>query len=207
MKRIIPSEFGVDLTNPKARALPVYAGKVEIQDYLKDLTAKNLTSYTLIFNGPFLDSGLAGGLFFNFKERKAEIYDGGDQLLSVSRLATVGKAVRRVLTHPRETADRAIRVRDIDTSQNQLLAIAQALTPGEKWELKQSDTAEFEREALQQIKDNKIGPLTMFNLVRRAIFAPEFGSKFETVHNDVLGIREISTQDLEEIVHSAVVSK
>ncbi|RDL36858.1 NAD(P)-binding protein [Venustampulla echinocandica] len=207
VKRIIPSEFGVDLINPKARALPVYAGKVEIQNYLGDLAAKTIISYTLIFNGPFLDSGLARGLFFNFKERKAQLFDGGDQPISVSRLATVGKAVRRVLTHPRETADRAVRVKDIDVSQKQLLELAQKLTPGEKWDVQLVDTAELEREALQQIKENNIGPLTMYNLVRRAIFSPEFGNKFENVHNEVLGIREITTQDLEEIVHSAFVSK
>jgi hypothetical protein len=104
VKRIIPSEFGCDLHNPKTRTLPVFAAKVEIENYLDELAKKGLTSYTLVFNGPFLDWGLRQGLFFNFKERTAELYDGGDVLISATRLATAGKAVRRILTHPRETA-------------------------------------------------------------------------------------------------------
>jgi len=202
VKRIIPSEFGCNLHNANARALPVYANKVHIEEYLDELAVKGLTSYTLIFNGPFLDWGLRSGTFINFKERKAEIYDGGDQLISTSRLSTAGKAVRRVLTHPRETADRAIFVKDIDVSQNQLLALAQQLTPGEEWDVKHVSSAELEKESLEQIQKKKVTPATMLGLIKRTIFSPEFGNHFEHVHNAVLGIRGITEPDLEELVAS-----
>jgi len=202
VKRIIPSEFGCNLHNTKARALPVYANKVHIEEYLDELALKGLTSYTLIFNGPFLDWGLRSGTFINFKERKAEIYDGGDQLISTSRLSTAGKAVRRVLTHPRETADRAVFVKDIDVSQNQLLTLAQQLTPGEEWDVKHVSTAELEKESLEQIHKKEVTPATMLGLIKRTIFAPEYGNHFEHVHNSVLGIRGITGPDLEELVAS-----
>jgi len=86
IKRVIPSEFGCDLKNPKARALPVFKSKVEIEDYLDDLAVKGVLSYTLVFTGVFLDMGLRNGMFFNFKDKTAKIYDGGDQLFSTSRL-------------------------------------------------------------------------------------------------------------------------
>lgn len=105
VKRIIPSEFGCDLFNPKVRELPVFTGKVEIEKYLAELAEKGLVSYTLVFNGLFLDWGLKKGIFFNFKDRTAELYDGGEVLISTTRLATAAKAVRRILTHPRETAE------------------------------------------------------------------------------------------------------
>jgi hypothetical protein len=184
------------------RALPVYSNKVQIEDHLHQLAVKGLTSYTLIFNGPFLDWGLRSGLFINFKERKAEVYDGGDQLISASRLSTAGKAVRRVLTHPRETADRAIFVKDIDVSQNQLLGLAMQLTPGEEWDVKHISTADLEKQSLEQIEKKEITPTTMLGLIKRAIFSPEFGNHFEHVHNSILGVRGITEPDLEELIAS-----
>jgi len=202
VKRVIPSEFGCDLHNPHTRKLPVYAGKVQIEEYLNELAEKGDISYTLVFNGPFLDWGLRQGMFFNFKERKAELYDGGDQLISTSRLSTAGKAVRRILTHPRETADRAIWIKDIDISQKHLLKLAQALTPGAEWEVKEVNTADLEKESLEQIQKKEVGPKTMLGLIKRAVFSPECGNKYEHVHNDTLGIRGITGPDLEELVAS-----
>lgn len=141
-------------------------------------------------------------MFINFKDRKAEIYDGGDQLISASRLSTAGKAVRRVLTHPRETADRAIFVKDIDITQNQLLTLAQELTPGEKWDVKHVNTADLEKQSLEEIEKKEVTPATMLRLIKRAIFSPEFGNHFEHVHNSILGVRGITGPDLEELVAS-----
>jgi len=109
VKRIISSNIGCDFKNPKAHALPVYAAKVEIENCLKSRQKK-------MFNGQLLDWGLRNGMFFNFK-KKADIYDRRDQLISASRLVTAGEVVWRILTHPRETADRPIWVKDIDVFQ------------------------------------------------------------------------------------------
>lgn len=202
VKRVIPSEFGCDLKNPKARALPVFAEKVQIEEYLDELAVKGDISYTLVFTGAFLDMGLRNGLYFNFKERKAEVYDGGDQLISTSRLTTVGKAVRRILTHPRETSDRAIWIKDIDVSQNELIKLAEALTPGEKWELKQIDTAQLEKESLEEIKKNGNSLQAVFGQLKRVIFAAEYGNKYTNVHNSTLGIKGMTGPDLEELIAS-----
>jgi len=202
VKRVIPSEFGSDLHNLRTRALPVYAGKVQIEEYLEELAVKGLISYTLVFNGPFLDFGLRNGMFFNFKDRKAEIYDGGDQLISTSRLSTAGKAVRRILTHPRETADRAVWVKDIDISQNQLVKLAQDLTPGENWRTKQVDTVDLEKACLEQYHKKDLQPTTMLGFIKRGVFGGGYGSKFEHVHNSTLGIREMTVPDVEELVTS-----
>lgn len=200
VKRVIPTEYGCDLHNELTRKLPVYAGKVQIEEYLEQIAVKGSISYTLVFNGPLLDLFLRQG-FFNFKDREVDLYDGGEVPISTtryerslpkvssapnvpllsghsrsiskcsldiwvgclrafktfkrkffchrflkiygrnkwliprsSRLTTVGKAVRRVLTHPRETADRAVWVKDLGVTQNELVKLAQDLTPGEKWE-------------------------------------------------------------------------
>lgn len=110
--------------------------------------------------------------------------------------------MRRVLTHPRETADRAIFVKDIDVSQNQLLGLAKQLTPGEEWDVKHISTADLEKQSLEQIENKKITPTTMLGLTKRAIFSPEFGNHFEHVHNSILGVRGITEPDLEELIAS-----
>jgi len=202
VKRIIPSEYGANLKNPQSRALPVFANTVHIEEYLDELAMKGSTSYTLIYTGMFIDLALRGGMLMNFKERKAEIYDGGDQLISTSRVATAGKAVRRVLTHPRETADRAIFVKDIDITQNELLGLAQQLTPGENWEVNQVSTADLAKESLEEIHKKEVTPKTMLGFLKRAMFAPGYGNHFEHVHNSILGIREMTGPDLEELAAS-----
>ncbi|KAJ5032492.1 uncharacterized protein L3040_009095 [Drepanopeziza brunnea f. sp. 'multigermtubi'] len=89
-KRFLPSEFGVDLRNP-GQSSSVYAAKVEIEEYLDALAVKTEISYTLlynglVYNGPFLDWVLRNEMLLNFKERKAEIYNGGDQFFTQSEL-------------------------------------------------------------------------------------------------------------------------
>ncbi len=202
VKRIIPSDFSCDTKNPLTRKLPTYATKVEIEEYLDQLAIKGSTSYTLVFTGPFLDLGLRRGLFLDYKGRKAEVYDGGDQLISTSRVATAGKAVRRILTHPRETSDRAIWVKDIDVSQNQLIKLAQSLTPGEEWEITQVSTEALEKQAWEKLKAGEVTAEVMDSFARRAIFAEGYGNKFAYDHNQVLGIKGLTGPDLEELPRS-----
>ena len=93
-------------------------------------------------------------------------------------------------------------MKDIDVTQNELLALAQQLTPGEKWDVKQVSTADLEKQSLEQIEKKEITPTTMLNFIKRAIFSPECGNHFEHVHNSILGVRGITGPDLEELVAS-----
>lgn len=200
VKRIIPSEFSCDLYNPKTRSLPIFAAKVKIEQYLAELAQKGLISYTLVFNGPFLDWGLRNGMFFNFEERSAELYDGGEALFSTTRLATAGKAVRRILTHPRETADRAVWIKDIDITQKQLVNLAKSLTPGEEWMIKEIRTADLEQASNEEFKRNESSPLTMLGFLRRGIFGKDCNGHFEKVHNQVFGIKPMTELDVKELL-------
>jgi putative NADH-flavin reductase len=202
VKRILPSEFGNNLKNAKVRDLPVYAQKIKIEEYLDQLAREGKVSYTLVFSGPFLDWGLKNGMYLDFPSRKIRRFDGGDTLFSTSRLTTVGKAVRRILTHPRETADRAVYVKDIDVSQNQLLKLAQALTPGEEWEIEDVKSEDVEKKSRGEIERKEIGKDTMRGLLARAIWGEGYGARFEKVHNEVLGIKGMTQPDLDELVAS-----
>jgi len=208
VKRIIPSEFGCNLHNAKTKALPCFAAKVEIEQYLNELAEKGLTSYTLVFCGPFLDWGLRNGLFFDFKNRKATVYDGGNQLISTSKLNTIGKAVRRILTHPRETSDRAVWIKDMDITLNQLLRLAQALNPNEKWEIAQASSSELEKASLEELHTAKhMTPKAFVGFITRAFMGEGYGAHFEHVHNSTLGIKGMTEPDLEELMRSIFAGK
>ena len=47
---------------------------------------------------------------------------------------SVGQAVVGVLSHPEETKNRFVYVKDINISQNQLFEIAKKVDPGKTWE-------------------------------------------------------------------------
>ena len=57
VSRFIPSEFGSDTLNPKAAVIPILAGKVAVQDYLKTKVAENPGfSYTVSLTYNLKDS-------------------------------------------------------------------------------------------------------------------------------------------------------
>ncbi|KAF8543028.1 hypothetical protein BDD12DRAFT_822534 [Trichophaea hybrida] len=124
VKRIIPSEFGVDLDNPKTAALNGFAVKVEVRKQLKKLVDEGKITWTAVSNGAFLDWSLKEGLIgFNIKENKATLYDGGDRPFSATLLSDVAKAIVGILKHPEETKNRLVYVHSARLTQQQLVAI------------------------------------------------------------------------------------
>ncbi|EIN05894.1 NAD(P)-binding protein [Punctularia strigosozonata HHB-11173 SS5] len=133
VQRFLPSEFGNDLQQPAVRALPVYASKVEVQEYLEKASATSSLTYAVVNCGPFLNCGIyTGFLLGSMKERKVEIYEGGAKKLSATTLATVGKGVVGVLRHLEETKNRTVYFHDAAISQSQIVDIAKELAPGEE---------------------------------------------------------------------------
>lgn len=205
VKRFIPSEFGSDTTNPKARALPVYATKVAAQQYLERKAAEGAITYTLMLNGPFLDWGLMVGLLLDVKGRKADLYDGGDVPFSASRTATVGKAIAGVLAHPDQTANRAVRVQDAVVTQRKLWRIAQKVTgtKEEQWTVTETDTAALEAAAYVELsKPSPDANVWAFGFIKRTVWGPGYGSVFSKTDNELLGITEMTDEELEGVVAS-----
>ncbi|KAA8576247.1 hypothetical protein MFRU_009g01600 [Monilinia fructicola] len=176
--RFLPSEYSYDFTSPTIRSHPTALGtsKIAIEEYLQAQATHSSLSYTLLFCNPILELSLKSNLFFHFPSRTARLNPQTSRApISLTTLPSLGKAVRRILTHPRETANRPIRIKDIDVSHQQLLAIAQSLTPGQEWDVRVDAESPSE-----------------------ADFA--FGGKYERVHNSVFGIKEMTVADLENLV-------
>jgi uncharacterized protein YbjT (DUF2867 family) len=200
VQRFLPSEFGSNLENPKARALPVFHYKVQVEDYLFEKVKDSKLTYTLVFNAAFLDWGLDWDFTLKVSDYKPNIYDGGDVVFSSTTLASVATAVVGVLTHPEETKNRSVRIEDIKLSQNKLLQLAKEVAPEKPWEvthLKIDDvTAEADRRLAQGLLDSD----TFVPYLFRSLMDPTYGANFEKTDNELLGLKGKTDDDVKEIL-------
>lgn len=206
VKRFLPSEFGSNTYNPKARPLPVFHGKLVIQDYLEKKSKETSLTYTPIVTSGFFDWGLKAGLFINFKEHKATLYDGGDRPFSVTRLAAIGTAVVGVLQHPEETENRPVFVHEAVVTQNQLVNIAKDADPSKKWEIQNVDTEKLEMETYEALAGpaEKRNPHLYYNFLFRAIFGEGYGGELTEVDNELLGVTMMSDGEVKKLVQDSL---
>lgn len=207
VKRFLPSEFGSDLHNPLNRAAPVYADKIEVQELLSSLATEGKITYTVVFNGMFLDWGLQVGIPVNAREKTAALHDGGERLYTTTTLAGVGKAVVGVLNHPEETKNRVVRVGEAVTTIKELLALSQEIVGGEGWTITKPDTAKEAEKALVKIKQGVFTNETILPFIYRAIWGKENGGHFTTTDNELLGIKELDKEGLKKVIQDVVDGK
>jgi hypothetical protein len=192
VQRFIPSEFGSDTRNPLARKLPVYAGKVKVQDYLTEKARENEKfTYTFIYTSAFFDWCLKMGFLLG-----REMYDGGDRKFSTTRLSTIGKAVVGVLQHPAETRNRDVYVHEAVVTQKQLAKLS-----GKEWEAEEASTEVLEREAYAELgKEKPDYGKAMYGFLKRAVWGEGYGGYFGQVDNELLGIGMMNEREIEELV-------
>ncbi|KAL3449878.1 hypothetical protein BJX65DRAFT_32731 [Aspergillus insuetus] len=201
VKRFIPSEFTADIGNPKAAALPHYAGQLRIQELLHKAANENPEfTYTSIRNGVFLDWGLAVGFQVDLKSEHPAFYDGGDRPFSTTTLATVAQAVLGVLGHLEETKNRAVYVHDVVTTQRHLLSLARKIAPERRWEPVSVSTEDMERKARENLAQGKVDLVSLIGFYSRSVFAEGHGGEFARVDNEMLGLGYKSDADLEIIL-------
>lgn len=199
----MPSEFGCDTTNTKTAALPIFAaGKASVQKVLAEKAKAGSLSYTLVISGPFLDWGLQVGFLLGVKDKKATLYDGGERAFSTTKLSDIGKAVVGVFRNPDQTKNRAVHIQSASPTLKALTEIAKkASGQPEAWTetvVKVDDTlAEAEAELK---KENPNPAIFAIKFLHSAIFGEGFGSKFEELDNDLLGVKQLSQAELEELV-------
>ncbi|OGE47782.1 hypothetical protein PENARI_c037G05249 [Penicillium arizonense] len=207
VKRFLPSEFGSDLHNPLNRAAPVYADKIKVQELLSSLAAEGKITYTVVYNGMFLDWGLQFGFPVNLRKKTAVLHDGGERLYTTTTLAGVGKAVVGILSHPEETKNRVVRVGEAVTTIKELLALSQDIVGGEEWTITKPDTAKEAEKALVKIKQGVFSHETILPFIYRAVWGKENGGHFTTTDNELLGIKELDKEGLQKVIQDVVDGK
>ena len=208
VKRFLPSDFGCDIANPKTAALPVFGYKIATHKKLREAAAaKPDFTYTLVCTNAFLDWGLKMGFLLAWKEGKPKLFDGGNNVFSATTLASIGQAVVGVLSHPEETKNRYVYVKDIDISQNRLLEIAKKVDPAKKWEEPiHANTADMVKSSDESLAKGQVSPPVMMAYLFRALFGPpEYGGRFAKDDNELLGVRGKTEADVEAIFKTLMV--
>ena len=209
VERIIPSEYGGNLRNPKTRQFPTYRSKVLVEELLERHHLHSGISYSFIYNNCFLDWGISatGGTLLNPSTRSVRLYDGGDVKFSATTMATVGRAVVAVLDHYDETANRTVYVHDIVITQNQLLEMAREATSGDggkDWDCSDVDTAAAEAASYTAFEKNPADPTIFYGFAIRGAFGQGYGGHFVDSDNEMLGIKEMTLSQVKDLVREHV---
>ena len=204
VKRVLPSEFGADPEVSAVRQLPVFAHKVQVEEYTKQKVQGTSTTYTLVCNNEFFDWDLDYNFGVDIKGKKMEIFDGGDVFYTATPLDFVARGIVGVLQHPAETANRAVRVHGTSMTQNKLLEIIQYFVGKEGWEISHASTVDREKQGYEILKNepsNFMGWAIPF--LQCAIWGKNFGGDFSKNNdNKLLGLKEMSAAEVEEVIRS-----
>ncbi|KAI0905108.1 hypothetical protein F4823DRAFT_156616 [Ustulina deusta] len=190
VKRIIPSEFGVNTRFLGKEPIgTILQGKIQTLNYIHEKWKQNPSfTWTGISTGLFFDWGLEhGSIGLDKATKTATIFDSGNEPYQASNLPHIGKAIAAVLKHPGLTTNRYISIASFNPTQNQVLELAEKLT-GEKWTINQLSTSEQ-----QQIGADKLskGDYSAFsNLLRKRVYEDGAGLAVQGPDNaiDLLGL-------------------
>ncbi len=153
-----------------------------------------------MYNIAFLDWGLKYDFILALSGGKPLLINGGDLPFSATTLGSIGDAVVGILTHPAETKNRAVRIQDIVTTQNQLLALAKKVAPSKTWEPINADLDELTAASDARLAKGLYDMETFGPYLFRALFDPECGGKIETTDNELLGVKGKTEEDVVEIL-------
>ncbi|KAI0456889.1 NmrA-like family protein [Xylaria acuta] len=224
VKRYIINDFGWGINE---RSLPEFKPIGETRQVAwdcakeyarRDEGKENGFTWTGITIGNPIDWALAKfpRMGFNIAERRATIYDAGTEEFSGTTLEGIGQSVVGVLQHPAETANRFVKVRSIQTSQNELLAAFQRATTKEKEEEEEEEEEkkkwEVERSTAQQtLEDGRkkhaqgisgwILDLLVFQLYAPGEARCCIVASREDSDSPLLGVRE---ESVDEVVEKAL---
>ncbi|KAI1385185.1 NAD(P)-binding protein [Hypoxylon trugodes] len=205
VKRMIPSEYGNDLLNPKLAAFPIYQPKIAIREQCEQKVKENPSfSWTTIHNASFLGPDWTLDFIVDVKERKADIKDGGDVLFCATTYDDIAQAVIGILTHPEETANRPVRISSVNTTQNELIAIAKELGATDGWNLTYSQTENLESEAFRRWSEGDHSEEVIAMFINRAFIGKGWGGYFPVRDNDLLGIKGLGRDELKAIIKLAI---
>ncbi|KAI1773793.1 NAD(P)-binding protein [Hypoxylon cercidicola] len=205
VKRMIPSEYGNDLLNPKLAAFPIYQPKIAIRERCEQRAKENPSfSWTTIHNASFLGPDWTLDFIVDVKNRKADVKDGGDVFFCATTYHDIGQAVIGIFTHLEETANRPVRISSVNTTQNELIAMAKELGATDGWDITYSDTEHLENEALRRWAEGDHSEEVIAMFINRAFIGKGWGGYFPVRDNDLLGIKGLERDELKVIVKAAI---
>lgn len=173
VKRVIPSEFGVDTHSPTGRRQIVFDSKVKIDDYLEEKSNEGTIEFTSIYTGLFFDWRTQESqmfLGFDMENKRATIYNGGTTPLNLTTLEALGASVVSVLSTPKKFKNRRLRICDLYASQRDILALLEAET-GIKFVVEEMDANVLQDEGEAGLRKGDLSLSNVFGAILGATFA------------------------------------
>lgn len=198
VRHFIPSEFGADMKDSTIAAFPIYQSKVTLERYLEQRATQSSLCYTYIYNNIIFEFGLRTGSIIDIKNRRIHLYDGGQHLFTSARLCTIGLAVVEILLRPTLFANKAVRIGDIQTSQQKILDSARKLMPDEQWTVLHVDTKQLVQDVQPDIAAHNFNFRVFSAYATRGAFGSDLNGCYKEMDNDLLGIRPRSEPEIEQ---------
>ena len=160
-------------------------------------------TYTLICSGPFLDWGIMVGFLMNLKEKSIKLFDGGDRVFSTTSLPTIARTVTGVLTNLEQTENRAIYVQETATTMNKLAAMGKKAVGADGWKEDIVSVDKLVEQGWAELKKDKPNPAVFaVNFIVASICGEGYGSHFEKLDNELLGLEQMSDAEVQSLVNS-----
>lgn len=201
VKRFIPSDYGSVSTDPRVANIAMYPVMIGIQDYLKDKAVQGQIEYTLISPGGFTEFLLADGILVNLAGKSAEFWEDGQNRISSTTMAGVGKAIVGALKAPTESKNRNLLVHEFVLTQAQVLELHKKHeSTGTEWTVTSIKDPKLELEKREKAlaEDQNFG--NVFSVLKATIMSGLFRAYYEKVDNDLVGLEMGSEADLENIL-------
>lgn len=203
VKRFIPSEFGSVTTSPKTAALPIYSSMVKAREYLQSKAGK--LSWTVLAPGAFTEFLFHGSLLVEWKNHKAELYDGGDNKVSTTSLPSIGVAIAGIFKNPEATANKVLFISQAIVTQNQLLEFAKAVKPEIEWETSEIASSDVLKAGLEGLGKGDFSMGTILKVIGGTALGGEaYGGAYDETDNTLLGVSELSEEDVKRLVASVI---
>jgi putative NADH-flavin reductase len=141
VQRFLPSEFGSDTADPRTHFIPISKAKYDVVKYLQ--SRESQLSWTSVITGPFFDWCTKVGFNgLNYADKTVTLYDNGKARFSTTNLATIGLAVVKALEKPELTKNQYVYISGLETTQNEVLAVAEKITDT-KWTVTHENTKDL----------------------------------------------------------------
>ncbi|KAM0428579.1 hypothetical protein ACHAPT_006940 [Fusarium lateritium] len=203
---ILPTEFGTDIEAlDLTREQALMSEKKGMRDLVEQLS---VGSWIAVVNNLWFDWSMKMGCWgINIKDRKAEIWNGGNVKANTSTLKRVGDAVAELLSLPEEELskykNKPYYISSFLITQREMLESVQRVTgtTDADWEIKERDIDELAKECDERLKKGD----------RMAAIPKLYSSQFREGHggnynHKVVDMERFGFQqeDLDEVVRGVV---
>ncbi|PGH32729.1 hypothetical protein GX50_04441 [[Emmonsia] crescens] len=204
VRRFIPSEFGNHPESDHKRLPEMRATQTQKIDVMKHLDEKVVEtegrfSWTAIAVGNFFDWSIKRFPAFGFdlRNKAARIYDSGSEPITGVLIDSIGQAVVGTFLNPTETANKFLRIRSLQATQNQILAAFEQITES-KWTVERISTEELYRVGKEKMEKGEGG--WILDILCTQIFADgedrSLVATREDSDNGLVGVREVELEDV-----------